>query len=735
MSSRDCLVLALVVAALAWPLAPGTPAQQTEVPVSKPRPAYPPAKKVPVVDNYHGTRIPDPYRWLENAEDPDTTRWVSAQNAMLRRWVDGPTRDAIHARLSALIDYPRTGTPERRGTRYFFSHNTGLQNQPVEYWSEGLGGEWRVLIDPNTLSADGTTALTGLFVNEAGTLAAYAVSRSGSDRQEIHVRDVASGKDLPDRILWAKFASLAWLKDGSGFYYTRFPEPGTVPPGEEHYGNLVCFHALGDAQENDAVVFRHPRDKQVVFDVDLALEDRYLVMTAMQGASDKSELYVLDRWVEHPRPVPVFTGFADSWVFIDAAAGRLFLHTDVDAPLRRIVALTLPETLAPLATNGHTLLPGLPAIDRAVVEEVVPEATERLDGAAVVNGQLVTSYLRDAQSQIRLFGLDGVARGRVTLPTLGTVGAVVGRPEDTELFLSFTSFLTPTAPYRYDFASRRLHPWGKTGTPGIDPAKYDSKQIWYTSKDGTRVSMFLVHAHGMEPDGERPVLLYGYGGFDISLTPAFDPSRFAWLEREGVLAVANLRGGGEYGEAWHQAGMLERKQNVFDDFVAAAEWLIANRYTRPGRLAVQGGSNGGLLTGAVLTQRPDLFGAVVCQVPVADMLRYHEFTVGRFWIPEYGSSENAAQFKVLLAYSPLHNVKDGTVYPPTLITTADTDDRVAPGMAKKFAARLQAAAKGPGPILIRVETKAGHGAGKPVTKVIDEQADIYAFLVKALGVE
>jgi prolyl oligopeptidase len=698
-------------------------------------PLYPKAKKVDVVDAYHGTKIADPYRWLENAEDPDTTKWVNAQNAMLRRWLDGPTREAIRARLSALVDYPRTSLPVRRGTRYFFRHNTGLQNQPVEYWSEGLNGEWQVLVDPNALSSDGTTALTGLFVNEAGTLAAYAVSRSGSDRQDIRIRDVASGRDLPDHIRWGKFVSLEWLKDGSGFYYTRFPEPGTVPPGEENYGSMVCFHALGDPQEKDAVVFAHPDDKQAVFDIDLALDDRYLVITALQGASDKSELYVLDRLSDQPAPVAVFTGFADVWLPVDGHAGSLYLQTDRDAPMRRIVALTLPEELKRLGTNGHATAAGVPGVEGATLKEVVPESTERLDSAIIVNGQIVASYLRDAHSQIRLFGLDGVARGRVTLPSLGTVGALVGEPDDRELFVAFTSFTTPTTPYRYDFTTRKLHPWGKTGTPGVDPLKYDSKQVWFTSKDGTRVSMFLVQPQGLALDGERPVLLYGYGGFDINLTPSFDPMRFAWLERGGVLAVANLRGGGEYGRAWHEAGMRDRKQNVFDDFVAAAEWLVENKYTRPGRLAIQGGSNGGLLTGAALTQRPDLFGAVLCHVPVADMLRYHRFTVGRFWIPEYGSSEDPAQFKVLLKYSPLHNVKDGTVYPPTLVTTAETDDRVAPGMAKKFAARLQAAAAGEGPILIRVETRAGHGAGKPIGKVIDEQADVYAFLVKALGLE
>jgi prolyl oligopeptidase len=714
-------------------LSAGSRAQQGTIPETMPRPAYPAAKQVEVADDYHGQRVPDPYRWLENAEDPDTVKWVEAQNAMLRRWLDGPVREALRTRLASLIDYPRTGVPVRRGNRYFFGHNTGLQNQPVEYWAEGPTGEWRVLIDPNALSPDGTTALTGLFVNDAGSVAAYAISRSGSDRQEIRLRDVDTGKDLPDRILWAKFARLAWLEDGSGFYYTRFPEPGSVPPGEENYGNRVYFHPLGQAQEDDPLVFSHP-DKEVVFDVDLALADRVLLITAIQGASDKSEVYVLDRTAPGARPLALFRGFDDAWTPIESDAGRIFLQTDQGAPNRRVVALTLPPVLRASTGEGAGTR-GVPAIGDAVVKEVVAESTERLDGAILVNGHIVTTYLRDASSQVRLFTLDGLARGKVLLPAMGTVTTLAGRPEDRDFFLGFTSYTMPTTPHRYDFGARRLQAWGKTGTPGADAAKYDVTQAWFASKDGTRVPMFVVHREGLALDGQRPTLLYGYGGFDISLTPSFDPTLFAWLERGGVFAVANLRGGGEYGDAWHRGGMLERKQNTFDDFIAAAEWLVSAKYTSPRRLAVQGGSNGGLLTGALLTQRPALVSAVVCQVPVADMLRYHRFTVGRFWIPEYGSAENPAQFPFLFKYSPLHNVKDGVAYPATLITTADTDDRVAPGMAKKFAARLQAATGGHAPILIRIETKAGHGAGKPVAKVVDEQADIYAFLLEALGVE
>jgi prolyl oligopeptidase len=731
MPVRSPVLFALVVAAVGV-VQIGTPGAQAPArprPMSKP--AYPAARQVEVADDYHGVQVADPYRWLENAGDPSTIKWVGSQNALLRRMLDGPDREAIRARLAALVDYPRTGVPVRRGERYFFGHNTGLQNQPVQFWSEGRTGEWRTLIDPNMLSADGTVALTGLFVNEAGTLAAYAISRSGSDRQEILVRDVSTGKDLPDRLKWAKFASLAWLKDGSGFYYTRFPEPGSVPAGEENYGCKVYFHKLGDTQDKDALVFAHP-DPEVVFGLDLALEGRVLVIAAVKGASDKGEVHLLDRRVPDAEPVPLFRGFDHTWLPIDSAGLRLFLQTDHRAPRRRVVAVTLPATLA---VRDAVPPPGdaEPAIEGASIEEVVPESPDRVDAAAIFNNHLVVAYLHNASSQVRLFALDGRPRGEVTLPTLGTVTELSARPQDSDLFFSFTSYTSPPTPHRFNFVNNRPEPWGKTGTPGVDPGRYEVRQVWYPSRDGTRVSMFLVAQKGLALDGDRPVLLYGYGGFDISLTPAFSSSLHVWLERGGVYAVANLRGGGEYGDEWHRGGMLGSKQNVFDDFIAAAEWLVANGYTKPGRLAIQGGSNGGLLTGAVMTQRPDLFGAVVCQVPVADMLRYHRFTVGRYWIPEYGSADDPEQFRFLIKYSPLHNVKDGTAYPATLVTTADTDDRVAPGMAKKFAARLQAATSGAAPVLIRVETKAGHGAGKPVTKVIDEQADIYAFLWKVLG--
>jgi prolyl oligopeptidase len=697
------LALAAVLAALS-----STESQMQTSPMK-----YPPAAKGNVVDTYHGTKVPDPYRWLEDADAPETVKWVDAENALTRAFIDSPARETLEKRLTDLYNYPRTGIPTKRGTRYFFTHNTGLQNQAVLYVQDGLKGERRVLLDPNTLTPDGTAALTALAINDPGTLIAYGISKSGSDRQEIFVRDVATAADRPDHIRWAKFTTIAWLKDGSGFYYTRFPQPGTVPAGEENYSHKLYFHRLGEDQVKDRLVYERPDDREIVLVASITDDGQTLVITAFKGSSDKSEVYWMEATRPESRPSPIFTGFRASYQFADAAGRRLFFQTDDAAPLGRIVAVDLSAVSTPI--------------------QIVPEGKDKLNTSGIVHDTLVLSYLRNASGQVRLFGLDGKSAGEIPLPAIGSITGISGRTKDDELFFGFTSFTYPPASYRYDFKTGKASEFARSPAT-IDPAAYETSQVWYPSKDGTKVSMFLVHKKGLSLDGNRPVYLTGYGGFNISLTPAFDPANFVWLDRGGVYALANLRGGGEYGEAWHQAGMFERKQTVFDDFIAAAEWLIANKYTRPERLAIEGGSNGGLLVGAAMVQRPELFGAVICRVPVADMLRYDKFTVGRFWISEYGSADNPEQFPYLFKYSPLHNVKDGVSYPATLVTTADTDDRVAPGMAKKFAARLQEATAGPDPILIRVETKAGHGAGKPITKIIEEEADIFAFLFKVLEV-
>ncbi len=698
-----------VVAALAGP---ALAAMVTEQQPGTARLPYPKARKADVVDTYHGVKVADPYRWLENADDPETVAWVDTQNKLTRSMLDRPQRAGLRSRLQELYDYPRLSAPERQGKRLFYSRNTGLQNQAVLFVKED--GPERVLLDPNTLSADGTVALIGFNATQDGSLLGYTLSRSGSDRQEILVRDVATGHDLPDR-LQAKFTAITWTPDNKGFYYTRFPQPGTVPPGDENYFGKVYLHRLGEPQEKDVLVFERPDRKDVVPSAQLTLDGRWLVLTTSMGASDKSEVHVLDRTARDAKPVllPFTKAFEDAWGFVGESGGRFFFITDEGAPLYKLVAVDYGKgSLEPVV--------------------VVPEEKDKLSAAALVDGKLVVMRMHDANDRLLVHGPDGKLINEVQLPTLGSIVALNGEADDKELYLGFTSFTFPTTPYRYDFGTRTLEALEKTPAR-VDPSGYEVRQVWYPSKDGTRIPMFLVQKKGLPKDGQRPTLLYGYGGFNISMNPAYSPSRFVWLDKGGILAVANLRGGGEFGEQWHQAGMLEKKQNVFDDFISAAEFLVKDGYTRPDRLAIQGGSNGGLLVGAAITQRPELFGAAVCQVPVADMLRYHLFTVGRFWIPEYGSADDPAQFKFLYAYSPLHQVKDGVAYPATLVTTADTDDRVAPGMAKKFAARLQEATSGSHPILIRVETKAGHGGGKPISKQIDEAADIYTFLMWQLG--
>lgn len=686
---------------------------------------YPHTQTVDFVDNYHGVRVADPYRWLEDVNDPACHAWIDEQNTFTRAWLDGPVRARLRTELGERYNYPRTAVPVRRTERYFYTHNTGLQNQSVLYVREGLSGAARLLLDPNTLSEDGTVALTDFTVNEDGTLVAYALSSAGSDRQDVFVRDVVSGRDLPDRLGWVKFSSIAWLHDGRGFYYTRFPEPGTVLPGDEHYYCQVRLHRLGTPQSEDQLIYDRPDDREIVFAVEITGDGRHLVVTAFRGASSQNEVVLLDLHQPSVEPTMVFRGFSALYAFIASLDDRLFFHTDAGAPMGRLVAVDLmPESTSP--DGGGRRIPGAPV-------EIVPEGRDTLSAAVLVQRTLVVSYLHQASERIRTFHLDGTPRRDVPLPSLGSLTGLTGRPQDTDAFLGFMSFTQPPTNYRWNVDAGLLSRLGDAAAP--DSEAYETRQIWYPSRDGTSVSMFLVHKRGLTFDGERPVLLTGYGGFNISRTPTFDAGNFVWLQRGGVCALANIRGGGEYGEAWHQAGMRERKQNVFDDFIAGAEWLIANHVTRADKLAIEGGSNGGLLVAAAMVQRPDLFGAVICRVPVVDMLRYHLFTVGRFWVPEYGSASDPEQFRWLYAYSPYHNLEPRTAYPATLVMTADTDDRVAPGMAKKFAARLQAATNGTAPILLRVETKAGHGAGKPITKLIDEDADIFAFLGRALQLE
>lgn len=678
--------------------------------------AYPPARRDATFEVFHGTRVDDPYRWLEDPDSSETTVWTDAQNALTRRLLDGSRRDALRAELLRLYDYPRTSAPLQRHGRYFFARNAGLQDQPVLFVQDGVDAEPRVLLDPNALSEDGTVALTAWEPSPNGRLLAYALSRSGSDRQDIRVREVDSGVDLPDHLLWAKFVSIAWNGGSDSFYYSRFPEPGSVPPGEEQYRPIVYRHRVGEAQSNDARVFGPVDDPEIVYDVDISSDYRWLAMTVHKGASDRSAIVIVQDGTGDPEAGRLrwrVDGFDHNWSFIDARDGDLFVRTTSGAPRGRVLRVDAQREL----------------------HEVVAESDQRLVDARLVGGRLALLYLHHASSRVALVALDGTAEGLVPLPTVGSVTELTGEADKDELFLRFASFTWPPAVLRYSVRGRALATFSAAGGH-ISPDDYDVRQEWYPSRDGTPISMFLVHTRGLPRDGARPVWLTGYGGFNVNVVPDFDPAHFVWLSRGGILAMPNLRGGGEYGESWHEAGMLGRKQNVFDDFIAAAEWLVAQGYTRPRRIVIEGGSNGGLLVAAALVQRPDLWGAVVCRVPVADMLRYHRFTVGRFWISEYGVADKPEQFEWLYRYSPLHTVREGAQYPPVLITTAETDDRVDPGMARKLAARLQeAVGPGAGPILIRIEKRAGHGTGKPIWKVVDEEADIYAFALAALDLQ
>jgi prolyl oligopeptidase len=664
---------------------------------------YPPARREPLVETIHGVAVADPYRWLEDDGSAETAAWTAAQNALTRGHLDGPRRDALVAQLRTLYDYPRTLSFVGRGGRYFFTHNPGRLDQPVLYVQDGPAAEPSVLLDPNALSSDGTTALTAYEVSPDGRRVACALSVHGSDRQIVRILDHA------DVLHWVKFASIAWLPGGDGFYYLRFPEPGTVGAADEQYFGRIYFHRLGDQQARDLLVFAHAI-REVVPLVQVSSSGRWVVITAQRGASDDAEVFVADARSPDAVVRPLFGGFDAAYDFIGEAAGRLYFRTTRQAPRGRIVAVD--------------------PLRGAEASEIVAESPDRLSLAVITRDRLVAAYLHYASDTLHTFAHDGSPLGQIALPGIGSLVTLDADSAADDVRFIFTSFVDPPSAWivRADGEASRLKPQAAGRS---DPVVYQTSQVWYRSPDGTAISMFLVHRAGLRPDAERPVLLSGYGGFNISRTPAYDPGNFQFLDAGGVFALANLRGGGEYGEAWHRAGMLDKKQNVFDDFIAAAEYLVASGWTRPARIAIEGGSNGGLLVGAVMLQRPALFGAVVCRVPVADMLRYHLFTVGRFWIPEYGSADDPAQFACLLEYSPYHNVRQGVRYPPVLVMTADTDDRVAPGMARKFAARLQADGDG-GPFLIRIETKAGHGAGKPVAKVIEEDADILAFVLNAI---
>jgi prolyl oligopeptidase len=677
---------------------------------------YPPSYPDPtVVDIYHGQPVPDPYRWLEDLDSEQTRAWIEAQNQLTFDYLRQiPARQRLLERLTQLWNYERYSQPFKEGNRYFYFKNDGLQNQSVLYTQESLEAEARVLLDPNTFSEDGTVALSGIAISRDGRYLAYGLSRSGSDWQEWKVRDIETGEDLPDHLRWVKFSGASWTLDGQGFFYSRYDEPA---PGSEYesanYFQKLYYHRLGTSQSEDVLVYHRPDQKEWGFAGGVTEDGNYLIISVWRGTDPKNLIFYKDLRDPQSPVVELIREFEAEYSFVGNDGSRFWLLTDCQAPRRRLVAIDLEQP------------------DQ--VQEVIPEAEETLQGVSLINNQFVAFYLKDAHTQIKTFALDGTYLGEIPLPGLGSASGFGGKRYDTETFYTFTSFTTPPTIYRYDFTSGTSTLFRQPQVD-FDPQAYEVQQVSYTSKDGTRIPMFLVHRRGLTRTGDHPTLLYGYGGFGISLTPSFSVGLVAWLEMGGVYAQPSLRGGGEYGEEWHQAGTKLNKQKVFDDFIAAAEWLIAHGYTNPAKLAISGGSNGGLLVGACLVQRPELFAAALPAVGVFDMLRFHKFTIGWAWISEYGSPENPEEFKALYAYSPLHNLKPGTAYPATLITTADHDDRVVPAHSFKFAAALQAAQGGSQPILIRIDTKAGHGAGKPTSKLIEEAADRWAFLVQVLGI-
>ena len=678
---------------------------------------YPPSRKVDQVDDYNGVQVPDAYRWLEDPDSDETKAWVEAQNSVAFGYLgEIPAREKIKQRLTQLWDYEKFGIPFKEGDRYFYFKNDGLQNQSVLYTLTSLDAEPRVLLDPNTLSEDGTVALSGIAISQDGELMAYGLSTSGSDWQEWKVRDVETGVDLrDDHLKWIKFSGASWNHDNQGFFYSRYDEPIEKTKLEDvNYFQKLFYHHLGKPQSEDVLIYERSDQKEWGFNGGVTEDGRYLIVSVWRGTDPKNLLFYRDLTNPDAQVVELISEFQASYSFIDNDGSVFWFRTDLDAPRGRLIAIDTRN----------------PAPDQW--KEIIPQADETLEGVGLLNNQFVADYLKDAHTQIKIFDLNGCFIREVALPEIGSAGGFGGKREDTETFYSFTSFTTPATIYRYDMVSGESTVFRQ---PQVDfnPGDYETQQVFYSSKDGTQVPMFITHKKGIHLDGNNPTYLYAYGGFNISLTPSFSVGSLVWMEMGGIYAVPNLRGGGEYGEEWHQAGTKLNKQNVFDDFIAAGEWLIANGYTSPVKLAIGGGSNGGLLVGACMTQRPDLFGAALPAVGVMDMLRFHKFTIGWAWTSDYGSPDNPEEFKALYAYSPLHNLKPGTSYPATMITTADHDDRVVPAHSFKFAAALQAAHTGSAPVVIRIETKAGHGAGKPTTKIIEEAADKWAFLVRTLN--
>ncbi len=681
---------------------------------------YPETKRISHVDIYHGTNVPDPYRWLEDdvRESEEVAAWVEAQNKVTFGYLESiPERTPIKKRLTELWNYEKYSSPFKVGGRYYYYKNDGLQNQSVIYMMKSLDGEAEVLIDPNKWSKDGTVALAGMAFSEDGKYVAYGVAEAGSDWRTWHVMEIESQKVLDDELKWVKFSGASWTKDGKGFFYGRFNEPKegaefqSLNLNQKHF-----YHSVATPQSEDKLVHERPDQPEWSFGANVTEDGRYLVIRVWKGTDDRYRILYKDLSKPNAKMTALIENFENDYSFEGNVGTVFYFKNNSNAPKGRLIAIDIKN---PSKENW---------------KEIIPEANETLRGISFVGNRFVASYLKDAKTQVKIYDTDGKFVREVKFPTIGSAYGFGGRQDETETFYSFSSFATPPSIYRYDITTGESS-LIRQAKVDINPEEYEVKQVFYPSKDGTKVPMFIAHKRGVELDHTNPTLLYGYGGFNISLTPGFSITRMAWMEMGGVYAMANLRGGGEYGEEWHKAGTKLQKQNVFDDFIMAAVWLIENGYTSREKLAIQGASNGGLLVGAAMTQKPDLFGACLPAVGVMDMLRFHKFTAGRFWVDDYGSSDDPEEFKAILAYSPYHNLKAGTQYPPTLVTTADTDDRVVPGHSFKFAAALQNCHDGDAPVLIRIETRAGHGRGKPTAKIIEQVADQYAFLVKNLNMK
>ncbi|MBD3730778.1 MAG: S9 family peptidase [Sphingomonadales bacterium] len=685
-------------------------------------PDYPVTRSEELVETMFGEKVADPYRWLENdvRSDAEVADWVARENAVTQAYLGAlPGTKWFKQHIAGLLDYERFGLPVKAGTRYFYTRNSGLQNQSELYVQDGLDGQRRVLIDPNSWAKDGATALAGWEPSDKGNYLLYSIQDGGTDWRILRVIDVATGKQTDDEVRWAKFTGLEWVGE-EGFLYSRFPEPEEGKDFQAlNYNQAVYFHRLGTPQSEDQLVYATPDRPKVGHFASVSKDGQWAIITSSTGTDARYEVHLIDlsrRAQDGWKSRPLVTGFDNAWNFVAALDGKLYFVTNKDAPKYRLV------TVDPMAKDiAWTTL--------------IPESEMPIEAASIVGDRLIVSYLKDASTEAMVFGLDGKPTSAIAFNGIGTASGFGGRPGDPETFYNFESFNRPDTIYRLDLATGETSTFAKPELT-FDPDDFVVEQVFYPSRDGTRVPMFIVRKKELADSGKpAPTLLYGYGGFDVSLTPSFSATRMAWLEAGGVFALANIRGGGEYGKEWHDAGRLANKQNVFDDFIAAGEYLKANGYTTPKGLAVQGGSNGGLLIGAVINQRPDLFDAANAAVGVMDMLRFTHWTAGRYWVDDYGDPAKEADFRILRTYSPYHNIRPGVAYPPVLVTTADTDDRVVPGHSFKYTAALQAADPGGKPHLIRIETRAGHGSGKPTDKVIDEYGDVLGFLAHWTGLE